>query len=548
MSAPPQGHAAAGKLAQLLGETIVHHAPWTADINEEAKWRHTEQWLEELERHTAGQVGPMLQKILDASDPPDEIRALIDEAINPPAQFSAILEQIFLYGIVSNIIGTSVQPFLQGVSNDLSAAAVADGISRPTDPSIIATAVGRGLNLGDAPTVTVPDWAYQQAAQNGMSRDDINLAASIVGMPPALQELFEMLRRGIITSDQLEQGLREGDFRDDWIQYAVQLEHAWLTPLDFVRAAVQDQMSYSDAQAWAYKTGLDTTTSVPLDTGGTEATPDMFGLAFATAGRPPGPEQLARMALRGIIDWDGTGAGATTFQQGIAESDLKTKWTSALQSLSQYLPPPREVGTLLERGVITSDQAKAYWEAGGVPTALSTAYAAMSTQQSTVEEKLLAKGEILTGYFDGIFDDSQATELLGLLGYEGDVAKDMLAIADFRRDIQAINTVVRRVATMYETFKLSATNAQAALEGAGLTNAQATNLLQTWELLRVTPIRLPSSAEIGMAVKYGTITQQQGLDALAELGYQPRDAAIVLSAHAELQVTPLPAAGTTVTG
>jgi hypothetical protein len=545
---PASTHAAAGRLAQLLGETIVHHAPWTADINEKAKWEHTERFLEGLEAHAAGQVAPLLQKILERSDPVPEIRQLLEEAIAPTAQFGAIIEQIFVFGIVSQLLGTSIQPFVQGVSNDLWAAAVSDGIHVPTSPAIIATAVGRGLNLGDTPTVNVPGWAVAEAAKSGVSQEDINLQASLVGLPPALQELFELYRRGVIGIDEVKTGLKEGDFRDDWVDRAVQLAHAWLTPLDFVRAAVQSQMSYSDAAAWAGKTGLDTSTNVPLTGGGGEATPDMFGLAFSIAGRPPGPQEMARMALRGIIPWTGAGAGITSFEQGIAESDVKTKWTKALQAISEYEPPPREIGTLLERGVITHEQAVQYWQRAGVPDALATAYAAMSEHQSTVQEKNLAKGSILTAYYDGIFSAKQAKEALALLGYEGQVADDLLAIADFRREIQAINTVVRRIESLYTARKLTAQNASTALQEVGLAPGEVTNLLQTWQVLQVQPVHLPSAGEIGKALKYGTIDQATALEELAALGYQPRDAAIVLSASAETTIKPLPAPGTGVTG
>lgn len=547
MSAPPP-HRAASRLAQLLGEVIVHHAPHTAKIGADETRRQVDDWLEGLEAHTARFVGPFLQNILDNSDPPEPVKALLNETISPTAAFSSTLEQIFLWGIVSSIVGTSVQPFLQGISNDLNAAAVAQGIHRPVDPATIATAAGRGLNLGSPPTVTVPQWAYDQAAMLGIDKGEVDLMASIIGLPPALQELFEMRRRGIINDDQLTQGLREGDFRDDWIPFAVQLQHAWLTPLDFVRAAVQAQMSYDDARDWAYKTGLDNTTAVPISTGSDAATPDMFGLAFSIAGRPPGPQELGRMALRGIIPWSGTGADALTFQQGIAESDVKTKWTDALQQLETYVPPPRTVGTLLEHGAITEAQAVKFWEDGGVPADLAQGYLYMTQQEHIGQDKLLARGQVITGYVDRIFTADQATAMLGLLGFRGQVAADLLAIADFKREIQAINQVVRKVGSLFEGFKLSATDAQTALQNVGIPDSQVAALLQTWETIRIAPVRVPTVAEIGAAVKYGTIDQAEALAALAELGYQPRDAAIVLSGSSESQVTPLPGPGTTTTG
>lgn len=549
MNAPPQTpHRVASKLAQLLADVIVTHAPHTAKINAAHSTAAVNDWLEGLEAHTQGFVAPFLQNVLDNSDPPEPVRALLAEAINPQAQFSATIEQIFLWGIISSVIGAAVGPFIQGVTNDLNAAAVSAGIHRPIDLATIATAAGRGLNLGDPPTVTVPAWAVQQGAMLGVDEDAVNLAASLIGLPPALQELFELQRRGIIGPDDVTRGLREGDFRDDWIPYAVQLAHAWLTPDTFIRAAVQSQMSYADAQAWAYKTGLDTTTALPLDTGSSEATPDMFGLAFSVAGRPPGPQELGRMANRGIIPWTGTGADALTFEQGVHESDVKTKWSDALAKLEVYVPPPRQVGTLLEHGAITEDQALQYWEDGGVPAPLAQGYLYMTQQEHVGQEKLLAKGEITTGYYDGIITQQQAETYLALLGYTGEVAAEILAIQDFRRELSAINKVVSKVGTLYTEFKISAVNALAALAAVGIPDAQQTVLLGTWEQLRIAPVRVPTPAQIAKAVQYGTITQEEALAELANLGYQPRDAAIVLSAGSEQQITPLPAAGTTTTG
>ncbi|MGH3261789.1 MAG: hypothetical protein ACRDNS_07320, partial [Trebonia sp.] len=227
MPAPPrQAHQTASKLAQLLGEVLVHHAPHTARINAETSTRAVNEWLEGLEAHTSTLIAPVLQGLLDRSDPPAEIRALIEEAISPTAQFGSTLQQIFLWGIVSNIIGSSLQPFLVAVTNQLNTSAVAAGIAVPVDASTIATAAGRGLNLGDPPTVTVPDWAYTEAAKQGVSKDDIDLQASLIGLPPALQELFELYRRGDINLDDVKQGLREGDFRDDWIERTLGLAHA----------------------------------------------------------------------------------------------------------------------------------------------------------------------------------------------------------------------------------------------------------------------------------------------------------------------------------
>lgn len=548
MADPAAAHRQASKLAELLGETIIHHAPWTAQVTEDVRRAGTTKFLEEWEQHSKGMVAPFLREVLDRSDPPPAIRSLFEEAIEPSAALSFALEQIFVYAIAFQAVGAAMTPFLQEVTNKLWTTAMDLGVHVPLSPADIATAVARGLEPGPHATLNVPEWAYEAAAESGTPPEHMNLLASIVGLPPALQELFELYRRGDINEAEVKQGLREGDFRDDWIERTMGLSHAWLTPLDFVRAAVQAQMSYSDAREWAHRTGLKTDTQLPLQTAGTEATPDMFGLAFSIAGRPPGPQELGRMANRGIIPWEGTGADARTFQQGIAESDVKTKWTDELRRLEQYVPPPRQVGTLLEHGAITHEQAVKYWEAGGVPAELANGYAYMAEQQHIGQDKLLAVGEVKQGYIDGILNHQQAKQMLEDLGERRGVADEVLAILDFRREISAINSMVKRVQTLYVGHKLAAADARAGLESLGVSREHATELLTIWDAVRREPIRLPSPENIAKAVKYGTLTEAEALDELGKLGYEPRDAAIVLSAYGEIQVTPLPPVGAGITG
>lgn len=550
MSTPktPNPHRAAGKLAQLVGETIIHHAPWSAKIGQEARREATDEWMEELEQHTAKLVGPVLQEILNNSNPPDAIRALLDEAIAPKAQFSAVLEQVFVYGIVSQIVGASVVPFLQGVTNDLWVSAVSDGIAVPLSPATLATAIARGLEPGDSTVKNIPDKVYAAAAESGVSKPDFDLLTSIVGSPPALQELFELYRRELIGLGEVETGLKEGDFRDDWIERTVGLVHAWLTPLDFVRAAVQAQMPYEDARKWAKKTGLDVETELPLSVGKTEGTPDMFGLAWAIAGRPPGPQELGRMALRGFIPWEGTGADETTFQQGIAESDVKTKWTDSLRRLQEYFPPPESVGSLFTHGAITEEQAVKYWEDTGVPSELAQAYVYVATQQHIGQDKLAAAGEVKTAYLDGILDHAQAKGMLEDLGQREGVAELTLEVLDFRREIQAINAMVKRVQALYVNHTLSAVEARAALEQIGVPHERGGRLIEIWDAVRTRPIHLPSVREIGLAVKYGTINKEQAIHMIEGLGYEAFDAAVVLSAHSELFIEHPPETGLGVTG
>lgn len=541
---PKHVNDAQSRLGQLLGETLIHAHPWLSEITEETRQRFMNAWIEGLEQHTTGLIGDLVARISAEGDPPPELAKLLAAAGDPTAQFGGILQQLFVYGVMFQLAGTMLAPFTQQVANNIWEAHP----DRPLTPADIATAAGRGINLGDKSTVPMQDWMYQEAARNGADREQIDLMASLVGLPPALQELFELYRRGDINEAEVKQGLKEGDFKDSWVERTMGLTHAWLTPLDFVRAAVQTQMPYADAREWAHKTGLKVDTALPIETAGPEVTADMFGLAFSISGRPPGPVQLGEMALRGIIPWEGKGAAATTFEQGIAESDVKTKWTDKLRELMTYVPPPAEIGTMLEHGAITEQQAERLWSERGIPPEIVKAYVYRASQEHVRQDKLLAAGEVKTGYYDGIFTREQALRLLGDVGIREAVADETLQIIDFRREIQSINGVIKRVETLYAAHKLTAARAKDAMLEVGLSAGRADDLLATWESLRTQPIHLPNAREIGMAVRYGTITGEQGQQKLEDLGYQPEDAAIILTAYSHEAITPLPPPGSTITG
>lgn len=548
----PQPHPLTKGVGEVVKDILAEHAPKAAEHGKKAAAAGRKEFLEELEQYNAGVLGQLVDALRASGSFPPELDKMFDAIRSPDAQIGGILSSFFVYGVMFQVAGTLMAPFLQQAANDI----WKKFPTRPVSPADLATGAVRGIVPGGQAITSYPADINTIAAESGLDAQAMQFLADITGNPPSPQDLLEMFRRGIITMPEVATGLREGDTRDEWIAQFQKLAYTWLTPIDFVRAAVQEQMDYSTAETWAAKTGLDTTTDV-FSGGG------MFDLAFAIAGRPPGPEEAGRMANRGIIPWTGTGHDAVSFQSVIAESDLKTKYTAALQALQAYVPPPRMVGGLLSKGGITAAQAQSYWEMSGVPTDLAKAYVFEASQEATQLEKLTGKGDVLNAYFDGVIDRATAKELLVLLGYGGHyvpsatftivgqtppavtdnliVADVMLDIVDFRRELKALNAEVNRIGTYYRNYKIDATEAQSNLTTLGVPAEQISGLMEIWAVDRVIPNRLPNAGQIAKAVKYQTLTQAQALAKLEILGYTAEDAAIVLSADGEFQVTPLPA-------
>lgn len=518
-------HHTAGKLAQLLGEVITHHTPHTAEVGERIKRKLTDEWLDRLEDHSTMIIGPLIDKVLEDTNPPDEIRHIMEQMAHPTAALGSFAEQFLVYGIGFSIAGVLIEPFTQELSNTL----WKQFPERPMSPADAATAITQGVNFADPQGVDIPEWAYDEALMSGINRDRFATLVGAAGQAPDGTDLFEMFRREIITAAQLRDGFIEGPTKNKWIPFLQKLQYTPLTVADMVRAAVQAQLPYSQAEDLAHKLGLE-------PAGWVADNPDWFKIAFDISGRPPGPELMGRMANRGIIGWTGTGPDETTFEQGIAESDVKPKWTDALRKIQEYVPPPRSVGALLKSGSITSAQAKQYWEDGGVPATLADAYVHQALTEETATEKALAKGEVTTLLYDGLISTQVALDLLGVLGFNGQTATYIVEITNFKRRIQALNTASRRVGSLYVAYKMTATDAKESLQQLGVPADQITALLATWDIERRPQVRLPTMAQLGKAVQYAGLPFDVAVSKAQLLGYTAYDATLIIAAEAQYTV------------
>lgn len=520
--ANPHVHGQASRLAQLLGEVIVHHAPWSAEVTEQTRRRVTDEWLDRLEEHSAGLVAPLIGRILQDTDVPAEIRPLLENAVSPTAALGSVVQNFLVFGIGTAVGSQIVQPFIEILGEDIWTAAVDGGLSLPVPPASLTTMAVRNLPYPPRSSGHVTPGLLEQAKKSGYGATQMEALYSAAGNPPSPQDLFEMFRRGIIDENGVKQGLREGDTRDDWVDNFVKLGHVWPSPVDFVRAAVQAQLTYTGAESWAGKAGLDTST----DVGDGQ---NMFDLLHNIAGRPPGPEEMGHMANRGIIGWTGTGHETTTFQQGIAESDIKTKWTPALQEFQRYFPPPGEVRQLLMHGGITAEQAKTLWMQAGITSEIADALLHLAQIEQITQDKALAKGDIEQLVQQRAIDDNTALELLQQVGYSGQNAAYIVEMSHFRYELAILRRSVQSIGSYYTSHRITAAQAREAFSSLGLPASQLDQLMATLTTERNAVVQIPTAPQVASGFYYGVIGQQVAQTMLEQLGFGPWDAWFALS-------------------
>lgn len=124
-----------------------------------------------------------------------------------------------------------------------------------------------------------------------------------------------------------------------------------ISPADAVDAVLKGHMTEAEGRDAAAQSGIAS---------------DNFDRLLASAGEPPGVEQLMELLRRKLIPETGTGADSVSFEQGVRDSRLKDKWTPILlQALTQPISPADAVAATL-RGQIARALGEEYAYKGGI--------------------------------------------------------------------------------------------------------------------------------------------------------------------------------------
>jgi hypothetical protein len=301
-------------------------------------------------------------------------------------------------------------------------------------------------------------------------------------------ELLELWRRKVIPetgsgADSLsyEQGVREGQTKNKWIEPLKALKTALPAPESALEALLEGQTDEATARDLYEQWGGD---------------PRYFTLMFDTRGSAPTPLEAASMARRGIIPWEGTGPDVVSFQQAFLEGPWRNKWLTPYQKVSEYLPPPRTVTALLRAGTIDVATSTRIFEQSGLSPELTAAYVKDATQQRTQATRDLAKSTILSLYEEGRFTRQQALDELAKRGEPADVAEYEVQEAEWRRTKTITDHAVTKIHGLYVAHKTDKTTAGAALGELKLDKTQVDALFTVWDVERAATVKTLTTAQM----------------------------------------------------
>lgn len=299
---------------------------------------------------------------------------------------NGVLEQLFLWSVVNQAVGTAIGPALTLLEQDVSSAHPVAAV----DPVTLADLAARGivtvghaeseaarsgidagrfrdllelhtvrLSPGDLATAVLRSYLTKQEAEpaarlQGLSPAEFGVLVDLAGDALGPDQLVQALRRGIVrkagrgpSETSYEQGIAESRLHNKWGPVLEALSEQLLTPADLAAAVVRNFADRGEAARTAAQQGIraaDFETMVHL------------------SGDAPGPQQLAEALRRGLIPADGHGPGSTAFTQGIAEGRLADKWAPVIKGLSQLWPTPTDALDAALKGQIPAAEGRALYE------------------------------------------------------------------------------------------------------------------------------------------------------------------------------------------
>jgi hypothetical protein len=405
----------------------------------------------------------------------------------------SLLEQLVVWQVAGQIINAALGPELAGLQEEVF----------KLNPS---------LQMSVADTVNAVIRGYlseaeggEEASLSGIDRKRFKLLLDSAGNPPGVAELLELWRRRVIPEAgsgadavSYEQGVREGQTKNKWIEPLKALKTQLPTPDAALAALLEGQTDEAEAKRLYEEWGGD---------------PRYFQLMFETRGSAPTPLEAALMARRGIIPWDGQGPAVTSYRQAFLEGPWRNKWLEPYRTLAEYIPPPRAVTAMLRAGSITVEQARKFYAWSGANEEVTAALIADATRQRSQTTLQLSRTTILNLYEEGRFSREQAKAELVKRGEPEEVAEFELVEAEWRRTRALEDHAITRIHALYVGHKADKQTAGAALGELKLGRDQVEAMFAVWDVER--------------AASYKTLTTAQTLDLLL-LGVAEADVKVML--------------------
>lgn len=444
--------------------------------------------------------------------------------------FGGSVGQLFVWEVLGTVLSSLMAPGLELLRQGMFEAFPI----LPLSPADLSTAVVRNF---------IPqDQAAGEARKSGIDAGRFQTLVDVTGLSLSPQELATALRRGLFDDGRInpkgltfEDGIRQGDLKDQWGPFVQALATYWPSPVDMLRATLQGQVPGS-SQAEQMAAGRALYERVGGD-------PQFFELLFNTEGSAPTPDQAALMARRGIIPWTGRGPGVVSYEQAFLEGPWRDKWSDAYRQVSEYIPPPRTIMAMLRAGAITEAEASKLLAQSGMHPDLIAATLAEASSGKTATHKEITVSQALDMFASGYLAEDVTRGLIEASGYSAKDADLLLAYKQVQQSMKQATFTIDKIRSLFVGRKISAETARGALAGVGVPAVRVEGILADWETAQAANVKTLTQAEITEAFHLQFLDQATATAELMNIGYTALDSWTLLSIKEKKALPDKPAQG-----
>lgn len=417
-------------------------------------------------------------------------------------------QQFLIWGVLNQLAGAALAP----ATADITQAVNSLDPVLPLTPQELAVGVVRG-KIADTDAVTEAAKSgtgagrFAQLVELGKSPPDLGLIIA------AVQRTYGQVGPGMSVPVSLDEVLTDLGIDPAYAPLITAATFVQPSAAEVLNAWLEGQIEEAEAVARIQATGLD---------------PSWIQTAYNANGQAPTPVQLLDMWNRGIIGEGGTGQGVVSYDQGFLEGPWRNKWLDSFKALRVYLTPPRTVTAMLKEGSLTEARATQLLQDNGLDAQSIAEYLTAASHTTTVAQRELTQAQIVSAYEDGLLTQDQAHADLVSARFTASDATLLLELADKKKALAASKSAITRLQTLYLSGHNSAAVTRTGLESLGVTDAQVTALIATWDLEKVVEVKTLSEAQIIAAVYYGGLTFDTGVTRIVALGYSKTDAEILI--------------------
>lgn len=311
--------------------------------------------------------------------------------------------------------------------------------------------------------------AEAEAALSGVSAERARIQRESAGLPPPPETAMQMLRRGIITSGEFEQMIREGNTKTKYTDEYLELRQRILSGADWASLRLRGWATEAEAAAGGAAEGW---------------SPEEMELLYLNRGRPATTRQVHIGYARGG-ELPGVSGEREAFERAVRQSNIRTEYTDLLWASRYTYPSAFVIRALTSAGTFDRATAEKILIESGWPPQYATLAATDWAGDDTTGPKTpladRARSRLFTAlhndYMDGSSDEATARAGLARIGGQAAEIDAVIGLWNFERDRTLRDLTQAQILSLYKKAIWTRELAAARLDDLGMKVDEAAALL-----------------------------------------------------------------------